>query len=271
MTTCHVQASATIELYFYGELAPSERSGVERHLTACAECRRALEELTMIRSALELRPDVDAPPGGDWSRFMARLQDALESDAGASTARTTAGVSAFLSGRLAAVVAMAAVLALVTISVLAVLRGRGPATSTPAVPDRSAAAVSAPSVASAGPDAAASDAALTQFSGQHFERSKLVVLGLATKDPSTSSGADWDYERTLATSLLSDTRLYRLAAEERGMKTLAGVMRDLELVLLQTSMSEAPDAESLAQLQRLIRRRDLLTKMEVVATTGLVP
>jgi hypothetical protein len=55
------------------------------------------------------------------------------------------------------------------------------------------------------------------------------------------------------------------------MTSLADVLRDLELVLLQTSMSETSDAESLAQLQRLIRRRDLITKMDVVATTGLVP
>jgi hypothetical protein len=70
---------------------------------------------------------------------------------------------------------------------------------------------------------------------------------------------------------LSDTRLYRHAAEERGMTKLADVMRDLELVLLQTSMSDSPDAESLARLQRLIRRRDLITKMDVVKTTGLLP
>ena len=113
--------------------------------------------------------------------------------------------------------------------------------------------------------------ALTELSEQHFERSKLVVLGLATKDPQDSTGLDWDYERELASSLLSDTRLYRHAAEERGMESLADVMRDLELVLLQTSMSDAPDADSLAQLQRLIRRRDLITKMEVVKTSGLVP
>jgi hypothetical protein len=36
-------------------------------------------------------------------------------------------------------------------------------------------------------------------------------------------------------------------------------------------MSDSPDAESLARLQRLIRRRDLITKMDVVKTTGLLP
>ena len=109
-----------------------------------------------------------------------------------------------------------------------------------------------------GPDR---DPALSALSDQHFERSKLVVLGIATKD---ARQADWAYERELAGTLLSDTRLYRVAAEERGMQALAGVMRDLELVLLQTSMSEQRDTASLEQLQRLIRRRDLITKMEVV-------
>ena len=53
------------------------------------------------------------------------------------------------------------------------------------------------------------------------------------------------------------------------MTTLAGVMGDLELVLLQTSMSDKPDMATLEQLQRLIAKRDLVTKMEVVTTAGL--
>jgi hypothetical protein len=52
------------------------------------------------------------------------------------------------------------------------------------------------------------------------------------------------------------------------MTSLADVMRDLELVLLQASMSEEPNDASLEQLQRLIRRRDLLTKMDVVYAGG---
>jgi hypothetical protein len=102
------------------------------------------------------------------------------------------------------------------------------------------------------------DPGLLAVSGQHFERSKLVVLGLVTK---TGQQDDWTYERELASSLLGDTRLYRMAAEERGMQPLADVMSDLELVLLQASMAEQPTEASLHQLQRLIRRRDLLTKM----------
>jgi hypothetical protein len=267
---CHLHASAVIELYFYGELAGADRDDVERHLGGCAECRLALEELTIIRTALKTLPDVSAPAGGDWSAFMVRLQTAVNA---VTTPERTAGprrVVAFGAfrprTRLAVALAMAAVVALVTMSVLVVVRDR---TISPASVERvasgSAPAESRPPVVA---DPAALDPALVQASSQHFERSKLVVLGLTTKDPAGSTAADWDYERRLATSLLNDTRLYRQAAETRGMKSLADVLRDLELVLLQTSMSEQPDADSLARLQRLIRRRDLLTKMDVVTTTA---
>jgi hypothetical protein len=77
------------------------------------------------------------------------------------------------------------------------------------------------------------------------------------------------YERELAATLLSDTRIYRMAAEDRGLRSIADVMGDLELVLLQASFADERDPASLAQIQRLIRRRDLVEKMDVVAVSGL--
>jgi hypothetical protein len=106
-------------------------------------------------------------------------------------------------------------------------------------------------------------------SEEHFERSKLVVLGLAAKDPARTTSAEWGYERDLAAALLSDTRIYRMAAEDRGLRSIADVMGDLELVLLQASFADVQDPASLAQIQRLIRRRDLVEKMDVVAVSGL--
>jgi hypothetical protein len=264
MTACPLRDSATIELFFYGELTRSERVAVELHLAGCVECRRTLEELAIIRSALDARPDVSAPPSGDWSGFMVRLDRAVRAEAdGPGVARTTPAAN---PGRraIAAVLAAAALVALVTMSIFVALRDRG--VPEPSPPSAEAAIGALPAV-----EPTSSDAALAQVSEGHFERSKLVVLGLATRDAARSTADDWSYERSLASSLLNDTRLYRQAAEQRGMKTLAGVMRDLELVLLQTAMSDTPDAESLGQLQRLIRRRDLITKMDVVASTGLLP
>jgi hypothetical protein len=59
--------------------------------------------------------------------------------------------------------------------------------------------------------------------------------------------------------------MYRLAAEDRGLTDIAGVMRDLEIVLLQTSLTDEKDPSALPQIQRLIRKRDLLEKMDAVA------
>jgi hypothetical protein len=259
--TCEMQAAGTIELYFYGELPLGERAAVQTHLKQCLDCRQALEDLSVIRAALASRPDVATPPGGDWSGFMTRLNAAIERTPTDSPVEADGHSRRVLRlpqrHRLAPYLAMAALLALVTMSVLFVFRQRD--TTVPIGPGGAAPAAEPAAAARAEPDP------LVSLSDAHFERSKLVVLGLTTKD-SANSASDWSFERELASTLLSDTRLYRLAAEQRGMNRLAGVMRDLELVLLQTSMSEQPDTAALEQLQRLIRRRDLVTKMNVMST-----
>lgn len=265
--TCDVHAEGTIELYFYGELPAAVRAEVEAHLPACRECRQALDDLAVIRAALAARPDVAAPPAGDWSGFMTRLDDSiarLRREATVSGAPLPKGTLLTMPGRarMVSFLAIAALLAIVTFGAVHVLRQRSAPEAPPVATERP---VDAPPIDTP----ATTDPALLAVSGQHFERSKLVVLGLATRDATTVRDGGWEYERDLATTLLGDTRLYRRAAEERGMTTLAGVMRDLELVLLQTSMAEASDAQSLEQLQRLIRRRDLLTKMNTVYASGL--
>lgn len=265
--SCRIHDSGAIELYFYGELPPAERTGVHAHLRQCAECRRVLDELATIRAALASRPDVSAPPAGDWSGFMARLDRAIGRGAdgredvnGAARGRL---LTMPVTPRFAPYLAAAAMLVLTTAGAWVVSMRREPPP----------ASVSAPVAGDVAPvqaamPAATVDPALLSLSDQHFERSKLVVLGLATRDAAKPADANWTFERDLATTLLDDTRVYRVAAEARGMDALAGVMRDLELVLLQTSMTEQTDPRSLEQLQRLIRRRDLITKMNVVYEGG---
>ena len=53
------------------------------------------------------------------------------------------------------------------------------------------------------------------------------------------------------------------------MPDVARVMRDLETVLLETSMTDADDRQALQRVQRLIARRGLVSKMQLVATSGL--
>lgn len=253
---CDVQASGAIDLYFYGELDAAEHASIASHLAACGECREALDELTIIRAALAARPQVSAPPGDDWSGFMARLDRAVAAERRVVVQPFRAGHSRSRGGlrrnRLYPWLAAAALLAFVTIAALMAGRSRTPI-ATPPEPDAHIAT-------------AASDPELLSISERHLERSKLVVLGMATKD--ATHPADWEYERELAGSLLNDTRLYRLTAEQRGMTHLAGVLRDLEIVLLQTSLTDERDSDALAQIQRLIRKRDLVEQMETVNTEG---
>jgi len=258
---CNLHTSGDLDLYFYDELNVAERRTVEGHLSGCSECRAALDELRVIREALASRPDVSAPASGDWSAFMTRLDTSITQERLGSFAVVPLKPSS--RRPYIGYLAMAALLALVTVGVTMALRS-------PHVP-----AAPAPTVAPVAPvvqqnqSSPAKDAAFTAMTEEHFERSKLVVLGLVAKRPEEFKAADWAYERELATGLLNDTRLYRLAAEDRGLNKLAGVMKDLEIVLLQTSLTDDKDPSSLQQIQRLIRRRDLIEKMDVVTTTGL--
>jgi Putative zinc-finger len=266
MTICHLWETPDVELYFYEELDAADMARVAAHLRGCAECRQRLDDLRALGRVLA-RPRVETPPAGDWSGFMRRLDQACGLEADGFVTPKRLGLH-----RLAAIAAM---LTLVTIGLIVASRV-GP--QTPA-PSRAVASVAPPVVPQAVPNApapasaaatiASRDRGLVEMSEEHLERSKLVVLGLATRDPERTSPADWQYERQLAGSLLSDTRLYRLAAEDRGMKDLARVMGDLETVLLQTSLSDHADRKSLERVQRLITKRDLMVKMQVVGSAGI--
>jgi putative zinc finger protein len=258
---CEFADSADIELYFYGELDAAARARVDAHVNQCADCARRLDDLAIIRRALATRPRVEAPPAGDWSGFMSRLNFRLKAEAANrnSWLATLGGASRTKLHRAAPWLAVAATLALATIAVLVSLRPYPPAQSAP---------VPAPADAPRTVAKAAEDPLLA-LSEQHLERSKLVVLGLATRDPDRTSPADWEYERQLAGSLLSDTRLYRRAAEQRGLTDVARVMSDLETVLLETSLGNYSDRDSLARVQRLIRKRDLVVKMQVIGSSGI--
>jgi hypothetical protein len=254
---CDVERAGSIALYFYGELAATERAELRRHLHTCATCHHALDDLAAISAALATTRPAIAPSGDDWTAFMSRLHARVEAEPGRVVPSGRLRFRWRSSGApkpLAAGLALAAALVLATLMVVWVLDGvvRHPAAGV---------LTEAPPPAAVVPVAPAPDPVLAAISGQHFARSKVVVLGLATRDTAAGSDADWRFERDLASSLLSDTTLYRMAAEDRGMTSLAGVMRDLELVLLEASMTPEPDRSGLEQVQRLIRRRDLVTKM----------
>lgn len=264
MKACEFVEAGAVEQYFYGELDPAASARLEGHLQRCATCRQHLDDLRSIRTALASRVPVEGPASGDWSAFTRRLDGAIATTASSQRRRS-----------IVPWLAIAATLTIVTSAVLLTSRAqpvplidtaRGEplieASRLSAAPAAAVPAEPTPFTASA----TVADRSLVEHSEEHFERSKLVVLGLATLDPQHARATDWQHERQLAGSLLPDTRLYRLAAEERGMTDLARVLGDLETVLLETSMSEHADPDALQRVQRLIARRDLVVKMNVVGS-----
>ena len=243
--SCEWHDRGAAELAFYGELGAADRQRFDAHLAGCDDCRAALDELAQIARALESRRHVASPSGGDWAPWMARLDARLDLEAVPRPRWSMP--SAY--GRALKVAAMAA---LVTAAVLAGRQWEHWRHPNEAGLDAVA----------AGP----STDAMAALAGDHLERSKLVLLGLVTKDPVAALPSDWRYERDLAGAMLADTAQYRLAASQQGLAGLADVLGDLETVLLQASLSDDADPRALARLQNLIGRRDLLVKIEVIGT-----
>ena len=258
MTTCELSASADVELYFYDELDAASRARVDAHLAQCPECRQRLDDLRAIAGGLAEVRRVDAPPAGEWAGFMRRLDEAR------GTAAASSRRSALRAWMPALAVAAAVELLVIGMVVAGRMHDRAAAPSTQVT----TATAQPPVTPVRSPAAASTDRLLRAQTEDLLERSKVVVLGLATRDAQHSSPADWGYERSLAGSLLDDTRLFRLAAEKRGMSDVASTMGDLETVLLEASLSDAKDPEALERVQRLIHKRDLLLKMQV-ATAGI--
>lgn len=248
---CLYGSSERLTLYYYGELLADERRAMEEHVATCEACVAALEELELVRAALRPRADATRAPA-EWDGFMGRLQLRLAGEAATGHRRESRlrlprrGLTPSRAGRVSRGLAVAAALLLAVGSGLMWQRhALGPAAGT----ERA--------------DAAGADAALGAAAARHFERAKLVVLGIAMKDPADANPADWAYERQLAASLLPATRLFRLSAADRGDARLASLLGDLESVLLQASMATDADAPELQRLQRAIERRDLLVRMDL--------
>src|ERR1041385_7077553 len=71
--TAHEQYGEDLALYALGVLEGDERSTLERHLAACASCRRELEQLRGDLGVLALEAAGPAPP----QRSRKRLLDAI--------------------------------------------------------------------------------------------------------------------------------------------------------------------------------------------------
>ena len=239
------------ELIAYHDGEAAGREMISTHLRDCPECRQELARIDALLAAIHNLPVPE--PGPDygqrvWQQIAPRLQqrrahwwDSLF---------TESRPMPWLAPR--RWVALGAVAALILAAFIA---GR---VSTPRKP---------------GPAPVSTDAAnvrervLWMAVGEHLGRSEMVLVELSNSGPQTPSGklVNISNEQRRAEDLLEENRLYRQTALAQGDTALAGVLDELERVLL--DVAHSPQQMTVAQLDGMRQRIEagnILFKVRVV-------
>jgi len=215
-------------LHYYGEAG--DMKSADAHLAECESCRRTFEELS---KALRAVTGADAPERSEsyGAEVWARIQPRLDAPETQPWPRRLAGL--FTWPRLATAGALA------TLLMAAFVAGRHWAPpAAPPVPVR-AAATPAPT--------AVRERILLIAVGEHLDRSQMVLAELSNLD--TAGPVDISAERDWARDLVASNRLYRQTAARDGKTAVAGVLDELERVLV--DIANGPATASPADLERL--------------------
>jgi len=224
-------------LHYYGEDCGSPAQ--ERHLDQCGQCRALYASIERVLNAADGLPVPARDP-----EYGARVWQSIESriparrrwwarpqtwrGVGAAAAFAALLVAAFLAGRLY------------------------PTAHKPAPADAMA-------------DRQTGERVLRVAVGDFLERSQLVLIELNNADP--ASQLDISAERERAAGLVGENRLYRQSAVHNGNTAMAGVLDDLERVLV--DISHAPAQLSPADVESLQQRLEsagILFKIRVLGT-----
>ncbi len=244
MTTPSRPAHLTEEdlvLAHYRELPDGEQRAADAHLAGCDACRESRDRLIDTLGLVDAAPPAEPPPG--FERVMwARVEAALPPR---SAAPWWAMPRWLMAGAAAAAVVVAAFLA-------------GRWSSVPATPATETAAVTPPA-------ADTPERILLVAAGEHFDRTQMVLAELVNADP-TQPGI-LDAERARAADLVSTNRVIRQSATDAGDAVMAGLLDDLERVLLEVANGDGADAAAeLEMVKARIESRGILFRLRVITS-----
>jgi hypothetical protein len=227
--TQHVTEEQLI-LHYYGEPDGAE---VDNHLALCTDCRSQYTRLQQVLNVVDMPVPERHSDYGDrvWNRLSPRLG-------------VRQRLACWARRKWAAI---AAVAALVVVAFVA-----GPYSPSPEQTN-----IAAP--------LAVRNGVLVVAVGNHLERSHMVLVEL--KNLPDAQNIDISDEQAFAADLLSENRLYRQTATTAGENGVAGVLEDLERVLVEVVHS--PSLISSAELEEIrqrIENQGLLFKMRVVGS-----
>ena len=223
-------------LHYYGE--ESDALAAEQHLDTCESCRHLYASMQRVLNVVDSLPvPARGPEYGAqvWSRLESRLP-----------ARRRLF---FLDMRWRWAAAACAVALLLAIAFLA---GRFYPASV-----RSPAEMAA--------DPKSGDRVLLVAVGDYLERSQMVLVELANADP--DGPLDISSEQERAAGLISESRLYRQSASHNGRDAMAGVLDELEGVLLEITHSPSKiTPAALEQIRQRLRAEGILFKIRVLGS-----
>jgi anti-sigma factor RsiW len=251
------------ELIAYHDGEAAVRQNLGAHVEDCPECRAELERIDAVLAALNSIPVPE--PGEDygrrvWQQISPRLPEKRAH--WWDFLRVDAANRWFAPQRW---VAAGAIAALVLAAFIAGRISRPSSHATPAVADNTQ----------------VRERVLVMAVGEHLGRSEMILVELANAAPATAGQKQVSIagEQRRAEDLLEENRLYRQTALEQGDAALAGVLDELERVLL--DVAHSPQEVSNAQLETIRQRiesRGILFKVRVVGKelqqrgqTGMAP
>jgi hypothetical protein len=241
------------ELIAYHGGDPAKRDTIATHVSDCLECRAELARIDAVLAALSSLPVPD--PGADygqrvWQRIAPRLPERPSQRwwQFAPASSLAAGWRAWLEPR-----RLAALGAVAALAIIAFVAGR--------------ATKHAPADIAAADTSKIRERVLVMAVGEHLGRSEMMLIELGNAEPENAKQKEVNIssERRRAEDLVEENRLYRQTALEQGDTALAGVLDELERVLLDVAHSpgEVTPAQ-LDEMQQRIAARGILFKVRVV-------
>ena len=238
----------TLNDYVERELSPAEQVRVATHLETCSECAIVVSDIQeIVREASALGPL--EPPAHVW----ASLQEKLANSHLPATAY-------HLERRPWTKYAWA--MATAALVVMAFFTGRF-------FHERDQQRAAQP--VTAAPGNASADQAMVRERvlliavGDHLERSQMVLVELAHAE--TSGELDISAERQLADDLVASNRLYRQTAQQMGQTNVAGLLDELERVLVEVARGPSTvSMQQLADIQQRIESQGILFKVKVIGS-----
>lgn len=237
----------TLNDYIERELNPAEQVRVATHLEICADCALVVAELQQIvREASALGP-IEPPP-----HIWAGIKSSVDSRQSTVESRHST-----VWARYAWAMATAALV------IMAFFIGRFAQQREQQSASEQRAGATA--VRASAEDAAVRERVLLIAVGDHLERSQMVLVELAHAH--TRDELDISAERQRADDLVASNRLYRQTAQQMGHENVAGLLDELERVLVEVARGPSTvSMQQLADLQQRIESQGILFKVKVIGS-----